>query len=351
MLVGLTLVVSSLSTAQITITTTDVQGWFAPGKSWNSLSNDSLISTTMNVGSASSSSSQLWTLPTVTYRDTSRSENMAPSATPFASRFPTATHAQRSTYRDNGNTYTFYQYSRIANDSLFNVGSAIIGPSDTLFIQENRFEVKFPFILGSTFVSRDSTSFGPGSYSISNMTEVVDAYGSLTIPGKGTFQMLRAKTRRINDVYLQGTLSSRDTSVSFFWIAKEGYLIDVEASNTKDTTGTIPIRGIHLTWITDTPVNVIVQLPGSPMEYTLFQNFPNPFNPSTTIEYDLRSSASVELAVYNLVGQRVALLVSEEQPAGSYAVTFNAKDLPSGVYFYRLRAGDIVHMKAMTLLK
>ncbi|MEK6572006.1 MAG: T9SS type A sorting domain-containing protein [Bacteroidota bacterium] len=369
LLLGSTVVVSSVATAQISITTTDAQGWFAPGKSWNWLSNDSLISTTMNVGNASSSSSQLWTLPTVTYRDTSRSDNMAPSATPFASRFPTATHAQRLTYRESGVTYTFYQYFRIANDSLFHLGSAILSPSDTLFMQRNRFEVKFPFMLGSSLVSRDSTSFGPGSYSISNMTEVVDAYGSLTIPGKGTFQMLRSKMREINDVYLQGTLSSRDTSVSFSWTAKEGYLIDVEASNTKDTTGIIPIRGLNVTSITNTSVSVTGQLPGAPMEYTLFQNFPNPFNPSTKIQFAIPQAAFVTLKVYDLLGREVTTLVSERLSAGRYEVTFSATGarlpsvgqgsasggdagvLPSGVYFYRLRSGALVETRKLVLLK
>ena len=151
-------------------------------------------------------------------------------------------------------------------------------------------------------------------------------------------------------------MQSRDTSVSFFWIAKEGYLIDVEASNIKDTTGTIPIRGVDVTWITDTPVSVAVQVPGVPMEYTLFQNFPNPFNPSTTITFRVPSFGFVSLKIFDVLGREVATLVDEEKEAGTYAVSFDTRHselgtLSSGTYFYRLRAGEVVQIRTMTLLR
>ena len=80
-------------------------------------------------------------------------------------------------------------------------------------------------------------------------------------------------------------------------------------------------------------------------------NYPNPFNPSTTIKYKIKELTLVELKVYDILGEEVISLVNEEQPAGSYEVEFNASKLASGVYFYRLQAGSFVQAKKMMLLK
>ena len=85
--------------------------------------------------------------------------------------------------------------------------------------------------------------------------------------------------------------------------------------------------------------------------FTLEQNYPNPFNPSTTIGYSLPSSAHVRLTVYNVLGQVVSELVNEEQFAGWKEVRWDASHYPSGVYFYRLRAGKFMAMKKMILSK
>ena len=73
-----------------------------------------------------------------------------------------------------------------------------------------------------------------------------------------------------------------------------------------------------------------------PSAFELFQNYPNPFNARTAISYQLSAFGNVELSVYNLLGQQVATLVTEKQPAGNYNVEWNASDFSSGVYFYRL---------------
>ena len=89
----------------------------------------------------------------------------------------------------------------------------------------------------------------------------------------------------------------------------------------------------------------------TPNVFSLSQNFPNPFNPSTTIAYSLPGSELVSLKVYNLLGQEVAALVNEVKEAGNYTVTFDATGLASGTYIYRLQAGSLVETKRLTLLK
>ena len=84
--------------------------------------------------------------------------------------------------------------------------------------------------------------------------------------------------------------------------------------------------------------------------FSLVQNYPNPFNPSTIISYSLPKTASVSLRIFNALGQEVAMLVNEQKPPGYYQVQWNA-NVPSGVYFYRLQAGEFVETKKMMLIK
>ncbi len=88
-----------------------------------------------------------------------------------------------------------------------------------------------------------------------------------------------------------------------------------------------------------------------PQEYELFDNFPNPFNPTTIIRYGLPGDGFVTLKIYDILGREVATLVNEYKAAGTYNVTFNASNLSSGVYIYRLKSGDFVASKKLLLLK
>ncbi len=88
-----------------------------------------------------------------------------------------------------------------------------------------------------------------------------------------------------------------------------------------------------------------------PLQYTLSQNYPNPFNPSTKIEYSLKEAGLVKISVFNILGQKVITLVDENRSAGVHTVSFDAKTLPSGLYIYRIEAGDFVSAKKMMLLK
>lgn len=88
-----------------------------------------------------------------------------------------------------------------------------------------------------------------------------------------------------------------------------------------------------------------------PTEVELLQNYPNPFNPSTTITYRINEPAAVRLEVFNMMGQRVAVLADGSLQAGSYTVSFDATGLSSGVYFYRINTGTFTESKKMMLVK
>ncbi len=88
-----------------------------------------------------------------------------------------------------------------------------------------------------------------------------------------------------------------------------------------------------------------------PTTFALEQNYPNPFNPTTTIRFGLLNAAFVTLKIFNLLGQEVATLVNEKREAGQHSVQWNARDLASGVYFYRLLAGSFLETKKLILIK
>jgi hypothetical protein len=89
----------------------------------------------------------------------------------------------------------------------------------------------------------------------------------------------------------------------------------------------------------------------SPVAFSLLQNYPNPFNPSTTVKYQLPQTSHVLLTVYDILGREVSVLVNERRDAGIYEVRFDGSNLASGVYFYRIQAGDYLASKKMLILK
>jgi len=108
---------------------------------------------------------------------------------------------------------------------------------------------------------------------------------------------------------------------------------------------------IHYTQSVSVNVTILAVLEREPQEFRVHQNYPNPFNPSTQIRYEVPRPSSVLLRVYDLLGQEVATLVNEAKQPGRYEVQWNAERFSSGVYFYRLQAGDYVETKKLLLLK
>ena len=109
---------------------------------------------------------------------------------------------------------------------------------------------------------------------------------------------------------------------------------------------------IYTAWINSGVTNVISdEGSGLPSGYFLAQNYPNPFNPSTNIQYRVSGNSQVILKVYDILGNEVRTLVNEYRSAGIYEVEFDASLLPSGIYFYSLKAGNFLETKKMILVK
>ncbi len=133
------------------------------------------------------------------------------------------------------------------------------------------------------------------------------------------------------------------------------YVVGLGETNTNSITVARQIddiaTAVYENNFTNLPVHVEQSRESIPLQFSIEQNYPNPFNPTTSITYQLPQNAHVKLVVYNSLGQVVRTLVDENKSAGRYSITFNASNLPSGVYFYRIQAGDYVSVKKMLLMK
>ena len=121
------------------------------------------------------------------------------------------------------------------------------------------------------------------------------------------------------------------------------------------STGDYTTNFTHNTGFTDIlwpSTTDITQEPGNlPSSFRLEQNFPNPFNPTTTINYTMPSKNFVNLSVFNLIGEQLQILVNEEQEAGSHQINFDGSSLPSGIYFYKISSSNFTETKKMILMK
>ena len=88
-----------------------------------------------------------------------------------------------------------------------------------------------------------------------------------------------------------------------------------------------------------------------PKEYMLYSNYPNPFNPTTNIKFDLPKDVLVSIKIFDILGREVRTLVNDYKTAGSYTISFNGADLSSGIYYYKIKAGDFEQVRKMMLLK
>jgi hypothetical protein len=111
------------------------------------------------------------------------------------------------------------------------------------------------------------------------------------------------------------------------------------------------LTGWSLTFVYESTVSIHNQTGSIPTEYKLFQNYPNPFNPTTRIKFQILKSEFVKLEIYDLLGKRVASLINEKCAPGNYEIPYDAGNLSSGIYFYRLTTDNFTETKRMILLK
>jgi hypothetical protein len=188
-------------------------------------------------------------------------------------------------------------------------------------------------------------------------TATTELVSSSYVPGDKDASTLPGFTNGVKD---ENSQTSRVAKVSDFI---ENYAQTGAATPMNSTIDGLPIGALH--WDDQTVpaasftqimaayfgLKGVAEAPGVASSFTLNQNYPNPFNPSTQIYFNLPGALKVDLKVFNILGQEVATLVHETLASGRHSVTFNAGNLATGVYIYRIIAGDNTSAKSMLLLK
>ena len=149
----------------------------------------------------------------------------------------------------------------------------------------------------------------------------------------------------------KSALSISDTNFQFYFKVADGVQKPTDIMDYYVTGKSLPLGRLSFSYNNNTVTSIMQSGQQSPHCISLSQNYPNPFNPVTEISYTIPNNEVVSLKVFNLLGQEVATLVNKEQPAGEYKVNFDATRMASGVYLYRLQAGNLIQVRKMTVLK
>jgi hypothetical protein len=343
--------------AQITITENDLQSYINLGNTLSVL-NDT-TTTQLDIGGTGATS---WDFSGLSSDLQFTITSVNPSGTPLGNHFPSAQVSFYDTTTIQGYLVEYWLYLGL-NNAVLNYGSvgqgSVSGFQVTLVSHNNPAakNLVLPLTMGTNwsedYVRTDSTITSPLPTTVTTANihdeNMVDAYGTMKLPGGATVPALRLRTDEMNTSQASdGSTYSR--TISYLFLTSNGTQISVQAADTTSpNTGVIPVSDISFINAGITDVKTVDNT--IPENFNLRQNYPNPFNPTTQINYSIPSSQKVVLKVYDELGKEVATLVNKDQSAGNYSVDFNASNLASGVYFYRLQAGNFIQMKKMILMK
>ena len=251
-------------------------------------------------------------------------------------------------------SYSFYDTE---SNTVQSLGMAFEDFSIVYFNTEK--VADYPFTFNSTFLDNFQAQYeleeGLIVRNIGITQFTGDAFGNIILPDGSNHAALRVKIFRqtadtmfvmgipLSTTEVKATTYEWYTSESKFPVFGISYLeINVNGNITTDK---------QVDYNTGTPTNVSDEPKQIVSGFELLQNYPNPFNPRTKIRWQSSVGGHQTLKIYNILGTEVAILVDEYKPAGSYEVDFDASNLSSGVYLYKLQAGEFVQTRKMTLIK
>jgi hypothetical protein len=346
------LLFTSLGTAQIEITWPDPP----PTESITMKIDTSISVASLNLGTVGGP--QTWNFNEVIDAWEVNFETKPVAGTPYEGAFPTA---EWVTYlwqylppflTNPAGIEDIYLYRRLENGIIQELGLG----TDSALMSGSPFTYPTPSQAYPNPLTKDSPAwtelrfFQPtflgiiqGSVTDSSIV-TVDAWGDLTIPS-GTYECLRLKRQEFRNIVVPGVYEDMTETYTYAWLTHSFDLVlSVSANASLGENFTTALYVMLAGSEVGVECDPECRTPGSiPTEFALKQNFPNPFNPTTNIQYTLPKSARVELRIFSILGQEVALLESSTRPPGEYSAVWNGRDskgrlVPAGMYFYKLKA-------------
>lgn len=257
------------------------------------------------------------------------------------------------TYYKNGRTKILYLASELnaaglgPNKNIANIGFDVISFSPQVM---NGFTVKMKHTSNSSVNWNDSLDFTTmysGSYAVTGTGLQYINFPQPYFVYNGTSNLI-IEICFSNTIYTQCTYV-KSTNVSGGMTRRE-YSDNLQGCSLGSLYSP-PNNRPNICFTTTTLTNSGSNFNTLPEKFTLSQNYPNPFNPTTNIKYQIADNSFVTLKIFDVIGREVKTLVNETKTPGSYSVDFNASDLSSGVYFYKIQAGDFSETKKMMLIK
>ncbi len=245
---------------------------------------------------------------------------------------------------------------------IANLSALAFSPGDTLYGATTTGSL-YRMDLASGHVDSLGTSVGLVYSGLSFRPRTGDLWASVRYPIDSIFTLNRdngtATLVGATGFYALTSSITFDPSGTLYGLIDNGsgedYLatIDTVTASGSIIAGPLPVTYLRITLMGETPAVSVEDSPhsGTPLQFALSQNYPNPFNPSTVISYQLPVVSNVKLIIYDLLGREVATLVNAVEEPGYKSVEWNAAAVASGVYFYRLKAGDFMQTKKLLLTK
>ncbi len=344
--------------AQISVSSEDVLGIIGTS---SVVELDTTGSVTVDLGS--SGANQVWDFTSNILEGTDYNfEYVVPEGTPLFAEYPEANMTQITSMTVGQTHSTMYMYLSVTPSQLIELGGGVFVTSPETTFQDLGGGSATPLPLNYenewTVTKSDTTSFGEGILNIvkSVTHNKVDGWGKVKIPA-GEYDCLRIREERsdtVKTVFLdQEIVIGGASSINYLWLGKENTLL-VSIESQDDETDPNFTNAAGMSRLKSNSGANAIDLSHtitSPAQYQLDQNYPNPFNPTTKISFSLPESQHVKLSIFNSLGQQVRTILDESRNAGVHEVEFNAVDMPSGTYFYKIEAGSYNYVRKMLLIK
>jgi len=304
---------------------------------------------TTNINEGNPGTNQTWNFPSLIRKDSTLINWLNASSTPYSSSFPTANIASTS---DNSN---FNYFTASSSGLIFNgIGNTNL----VVVLSDPETYVQYPFTFNSNFSDNFYATIISGTNTIirnGTVTVTCDGWGTINLPFGSFSNALRVKViTDSRDSTIAGiTYVLKSHATSYQWYVP-GRKFDVfQISNTIFTYNGVPESPVKSVSYNSNSRSVNISKLGTeiPENFSLAQNYPNPFNPSTNIKFDIPKSSFVKIIVYDLTGRETEVLVNQQMQPGSYSAEFNGTSLSSGIYFYKISAGEFTETKKMSLIK